>query len=56
MDENVVHVCSGLLFSCKDKCNYEICREMDGNRNVLESEVTQMKNTKGGLEEVTLHN
>jgi hypothetical protein len=40
--ENVVHLHSGILLSYKELGHAEFCRLMDGTRNIILNEVTQI--------------
>ena len=39
--EKVVHMFNGILFSHKEKYNYEICRKCEELENIILSKVTQ---------------
>ena len=47
--ENVVHLQNGVLLSSKKQCHLEICRQIDGTRKKILSEVTQTQKDKHGI-------
>ena len=42
----VVHICNGILLSHKKKQNWIICRDVDGPRDVIHSDVSQKEKKK----------
>jgi hypothetical protein len=44
--ENVVHLHNEILFSCKEKCNNNIFRQMGRTNNIILSEVAQSQKDK----------
>ena len=45
-EEDVVHVCSGILLSHKKEYNWVIHRDVNGPVSVIEREVSQEEKTK----------
>ena len=45
-NEDVVHIYNGILLSHEKERNWVICRDMDGPRDVIETEVSQKKKNK----------
>ena len=46
MDKEVVHVYNGILLSHKKEQNWIICRDVDGPRDVIHSDVSQKEKKK----------
>ena len=44
--EVVVHICNGILLSHKKEQNWIICRDVDGSRDIIHSEVSQKEKKK----------
>lgn len=44
--ENIVHVPTGILFSCKEKLNHDFCRKNDRIRNYIKLNYTGIERQK----------
>ena len=44
--EDVVHIYNGILLSPKKEQNWVICRDVDGSRDFIQSEVSQKEKNK----------
>ena len=47
--EDVVHIYNGILLSHKKERNWVICRDVDGPRVVIQSEVSQKEKNKSRI-------